>query len=511
MPEPNGEPERYTINEMMERLKAHDSPDKQPELVTRPDGSQAIKVKKRRRRTNQAVKGVIIRNRHVQIMQIAGVVLVIILLGLLAGISILYANSSGFREDLVSKLEISSGAEVKLDRFRMNPVEAHANEVSLSWPAGNALENLELRSVVAKIAPSSFIVKNFGGQEIVAVDGKLMLRVPDASNPAWLVPKPDGGLPVSFSRYSVPLLDISFGEAGSLTKAEVSLYPSPIAGHAEIRLRGGSLQFANWPPMKLDRSLIKVRGSEFQIQSMRLQMPEAPSRHLSGGSFDFSGTLSPLSRKSPQVLSAKLETFLLPYLIGGDLGRFFLGRVDTKEMQGSNILSFASGLPEAARLELTVSNSLNSRIDLTGFKFLQMLSASLEDRWYEFPNFDDEVGMVVKRTGGHVELVDINLVSRGRMALRGFISNGEAGKINGKLRIGIPETILGAAQDKKLAKMFGEVREGYRWVELEISGTSPLPQDDFRALYMVPSATENAEAGEEQAPQDTFEGLIEEK
>jgi hypothetical protein len=509
MPEPSSEPEKYTIDEMMDRLKARDSHEKEPELVTRADGSQAMKVKKRRRRTNQAVNEETKRNRRVQIAQIAGFVVVLILMGLAAGIGILYANSVGYRKSLVTKLEESSGAEVQLDQFRMNPLAAHANGASMAWPEGNALESLELKKVSAKIAPSSFTGKTFGGEEIVAISGKLMLRNPQAEDPARRVPKPVGGGAVSFSRYSVPSLDVSFGEAGSLNKAEVSLYPSTVAGQGEIRLTGGVLQFANWPPMNLDRSYIKVRNSNFQIQSLRFQIPEASNRRMSGGSIDFSGTLSPLNPGAPQTLAAKLESFLLPYLIGGDLGRFFLGRVDTSDIPDSNYLSFDPGSPEAALLEFTVSNSLDSRIDLTGFKFLQMLSIAFDDRWYEYPNFDDEVGMVVKRSGGKVSITDINLVHRGRMAVRGFMSNGEGGRISGKLRIGIPETTISATKDDRLQNMFGQVREGYRWAELEISGTTAAPEDDFRSLYLATSTgVEPGDEGQE-APQDSFEDLIE--
>jgi hypothetical protein len=509
MPEPSSEPEKYTIDEMMDRLKSRDSSDKQPELVTREDGSQAMKVKKRKRRTNQAVNKETKRNKRVQIVQIVGFVVVLTLLGLAAGIGILYANSPGFRASLVAKLEASSGAEVELDRFRMNPAAAHANGVSFSWPAGNALRSLEMKEVAAKISPSSFTGKIFGGEEIVAGSGKLMLLAPDASVPSRQVPRPDGGLPVRFARYSVPSLDVFFGDAGSLTQSEVSLYPGVAPGQAEIRLREGLLRFANWPPMNLDRSYIKVRGSEFQIQVMRLQIQEVSNRNLSGGSIDFSGTLSPLRGEKPHVLSAKLESFLLPYLIGGDLGRFFLGKVDTSDIPNSNFLSFDPASPEEARLELAVSNSLDSRIDLAGFKFLQMLSASFDDRWYEFPDFDDEVALVVKRTGGRVELTDINLVSRGRMVVRGGMSNGEGGNISGKLQVGIPEGMINAAKDKKLAKMFGELREGYRWVEIEVSGTASAPEDDFRALYMATSAGEADTPAGEEAPQDSFEELIE--
>lgn len=508
MSQPSSEPEKYTIDEMMDRLKTRDSSEKQPELVIRSDGSQAMKVKKRKRRSKQAVKEEIKRNKRIQIMQIAGFVVVFILLSLTAGIAIINANSKGFRESLVLKLEATSGAEVKLDQFRMNPLAAHAASASLTWPAGNALGSMELRTVSARIAPSSFIGRTFGGEEIVAVAGKLKLRTPVPTALARQVPKPDGGLPVNFSRYSIPALDISCGEIGSLVNAEVSLYPSDVAGQAEIRLRGGSLQFANWPPMSLDRAYIKVKGSDLQIQSMRFEMPETANPRMAGGSIDFSGSLSSPNLGNPQILAAKLEAFALPYLLGVDLGRFFLGGVNTKDTPQSNFLSFDTDSPEKALLELDLTNAPESKIDLAGFKFLEMLAIAFDDRWYEFPNFDDEIAMVVKRADGKVTLTEINLVNRGRMAVRGAVTDGVGGRISGKLRIGIPETQISATKDKRLEQMFGQVREGYRWVDLEIGGTAALPEDDFRALYMEVSAPGEAGIGEGVAP-DSFDDLIE--
>lgn len=508
MPHPSNEPDKYTIDEMLDRLKAHDGSDNQPQLVMRSDGSQAIKVRKRKRRTNQAVNKETKRNRRFQIVQIAGFVVLLFLLGLAAGIGILYSNSAGFRESLVAKLEAYSGAKVNMEQFRMNPVVANASSATLDWPAGNGLETLELRSVIAKISPSSFMGKTFGGEEIVASSGKLVLKAPDAAKPARHAPRPDGGLLVKFSRYSVPSLDVSFGIGGSLANTEASLFPSTVSGHAEIRLRGGLLQFADWPPLSLDRSYIKVRNSEFQIQSMRFEVSEAGNRRASGGSIDFSGTLRPLVSEGPHTLSAKLESFPLPHLIGADLGRFILGRVDSSEIPDSNFLNFDLESPETAMLEMTVTSSVNSKIDLAGFKFLQMLAVAFDDRWYEFPNFEDDIAMVVKRSGGKVEVTDLNLVSRGRMAVRGSISNGEAGRIAGKLRIGIPETTLAASKDKKLVGIFGQVREGYRWLELEIGGTGAAPEDNFRTIYMD-SSSGGVSSPDQKTPQDSFEDLIE--
>jgi hypothetical protein len=328
------------------------------------------------------------------------------------------------------------------------------------------------------------------------------------------VPRGEGDLPVRFSRYSIPSLDVRFGsEAGAtdfLEGTEASLFPSPVSGQAEIRLRGGLLQFADWPPLVLDRSFVKVKGAAFQVQSMRFQVPDGSNkRNVNKGVIDFSGTISPLEPDAVHTLAVGMEEFRLPYLIGADLGRFFLGSVDTKDIPDSNFLSIDPDSPEVPLLELTVTSSLDSRIDLAGFRFLANLSAGLDDGWYGLPNFDDEITMVVRRRAGAVEIRDINLVNRGRLVIKGSITNGAGGAITGKFRVGLPETTLAAAPNKKLGLMFGQVREGYRWVDIEIGGTSKVPEDNFKALYeKLADSSGAAGTDEESDPQDSFENLI---
>src|SRR5690606_15229555 len=100
---------------------------------------QAMRVRKRKRRTNQAGKGDVRKNHRIQLMQITGFVILVVLLGLAAGIGILYANSSAYRESLLDKLEVSSGAKASITQFRINPATANANKILLEWPGGNAL------------------------------------------------------------------------------------------------------------------------------------------------------------------------------------------------------------------------------------------------------------------------------------------------------------------------------------------------------------------------------------
>jgi hypothetical protein len=514
MPEQSSEPEKYSIDEMMGRLKGGGSSGKQPELVTRPDGSQAMKVRKRKRRTKQAVSDEAKRRHKFQVVQIAAFVILVVLMGLAAGIAILYANSSGFRESLLGKLEDSSGAKVGLNQFRMNPATANANMASFGWPEGNALAGLELHQIRAKIAPASFLGSTFSGEEIVAGKGQLSLRAPGAPNSRRHKPKSDGMLSVKFQRYWVPEFDIRFGDSeGSrrlLKATEASFFPSAVTGQAEVRLRGGLFEFDAWPLMELDRSYIKAKGDALQIQSMRFVVPKsANDRKVDKGFIDFTGSMRPLEAGATHTLRSDVRDLPLPYMMGPDLGRFFVGSVDTMEIPDSNFLSFSPDSPESAMLELTLTNSVNSRIDLGSFKFLSQLSTVLDDRWYEFPNFDDIVTLVTKMRGDEVSIEDINLVSRGRMTVRGSVSNQKGGGISGKLRIGLPDTMIAASDDKRLNRMFGQVREGYRWLDLKIGGTSAVPGDNFKELYMNASVPSDGEStGGEDKP-DQFENLIE--
>ncbi|QTN30968.1 hypothetical protein HZ994_01035 [Akkermansiaceae bacterium] len=513
MPEPSSEQEKYTIDEMMDRLKGRDTSGKSPELVTRPDGSQAMKVKKRRRRTNQAVNSETKRNHRVQIIQIAGFVVVVVLLSLAVGIGVLYANSASFRESLLGKMEDASGAEMSLTQFRMNPANANANAAKLLWPGGNALSEITLGNITAKISPSSFLGNEFGGEEVVAAKGTLVLAAPTQGEPARHKPG-SGEMPVKFRRYSVPSLEVFFGNAPGnrryLKGTEASFFPSTAAGQAEIRLLGGLLEFDGWPLAALDRSYIKVKGGSFQIQSMRFTVPKAANeRKPEKGFIDFSGNLRPLEIGATHTIEANVREMPLPYLAGADLGRFFLGTVDSKEIPDSNFLTIPPDEVEQALLDLTLTNSLDSRIDLGGFRFLSQLAKALDDRWYEFPNFTDNVGIVLKRRGGEVNLSEINMVSRGRMAVRGNVSNGNAGAITGTLRVGIPETTVAASKNKRLDLLFGSLREGYRWVDIEVGGTSAVPADNFLELYN--KAAESPREEESPAPKpgpDSFEDLI---
>ncbi len=530
MPDPSDEPEKYTIDEMMERLKRRSSTDAEKELVTREDGTQAVKSRKRKRRTNQAVDKETKRNHKVHIIQIVGFTLIAVLIFIAGMVGLVYSNSTVFREKLIGKIQVASGAKVEMTQFRMNPASAHSSSISMVWPEGNVLARISAESLVAKTALSSFVGQSFSGEEIVAGKGNLFLRSPLKGEEARYEKAVEGKLPVRFQRYSIPALNVYFGNnevfKSVLEKTEASYFPIGDSGKGEIRLNGGLLRCGDWPAMELDRSYVRLDGSELDIQSMRFTVPtELKQRTVDRGSMDFTGVVKPLDADATHVLSVKVESFRLSYLLGSDLGRFFLGSVMTNEdAVDSNFLKFHPELMDEAEMELRLVHSLDSRVDVSQLRFLTNLATYLDDRWFELPNFDSEVSFSVRRMGDLVEMREIVLEQRGRMAIRGELSGLDGGMITGKLRVGIPGNLISGAKNKRLDRIFGEVEEGYRWVDVEIGGTGASPVDNFREMYEAADedkVTEVAGDGEEEEGDagdvveegkegDSFDELIEE-
>lgn len=515
MSDPSTEPDKYSIDEMMDRLKNREEND-QGELVTRSDGTQAVRRRKRKRRTDQPEKGEAKRTTRMHLVQIAGIVILLAAVGLFTGISLLYANSASFRDSLISNLESASGAKVTLSQFRMNPVNANANSVYFVWPPGNTLGTLELAGVIAKHSPESFLGRVFSGEEIVASTGTLDLKAAELGAKVRQVPSIGDISPIDFMRYSIPSLNIRFGADrgywGALWKTEASMFPGNSPGTSEIRLQNGTLNLRDWPELTLDRGYIKVTNAELQVQTLRFMVPaEASKRRADMGSVNFLGSVSPQDSEQPSTLVTELASFPIQYLLGKDLGRFFHGNIETQETPDSNFLTFRTGLPEDAKLEVTVTNSVDSRLDLSGFKVFDFLDATLEDDWYELPAFDEGISMVIRRQGSAVEISEIEAEKRGRMMLRGTLKNGGGGRLEGVLRIGLPDTTIVASRNERLNRMFGEVRENYRWIDVKISGTSAVPQDNVLELFDLASEA-NSTKEEDAAPaeSDTFDSLIEE-
>lgn len=492
MPASPSEPEKYSIDEMMDRLKS--SPSENPEdgeLVTRQDGSQAIRVRRRKRRSSQPLKENHQRTRRARIVQVSAALILVFLSALIIGGAIIYANSSPFREGLVRKIEQASGASVELQQFRMNPKTANAGHLALQWPAGNVLQNLTLRGLSAEIFPSSFLGTFMTGEEISVQDGTLALQIPNPDQGLRNAVAPEGPLPIHFNRYRIPTFNLTLGDATApllkLSKSEASLNPETVNGRPQMSLYRGDLFIAGWPKLRLDRALIEFRGKETDIIGLRV-LHESDAR----GVFEFSGTIYPYQPERVSTLDVVLESFELTGLTGPALGRLFSGKVDSLPVAKSNFLSFLPSEDPSPTLDIAFHPSPTSKIELQGFPFLSALAQTLDDPWFQHPSFDGDAVGTLHRENGIVTLRNLNFESKGRMALRGEISMAANQTLSGNLQLGVTEAMIVSSTTPRLKSMFGPPKEGFRWLTLKIGGAAATPTDNFRELFTSPVAAPQA-------------------
>lgn len=496
------EPEKYTLDDMMDRLqsKPDASPEEAGELVTRADGSQAIKVRKRKRRSTQPHKEAAKRAVRMRAIQISSAVILLILLALTFGGLIIYANSSPFRQGVIDKVSGITGAKTKFHLFRVNPTASNITLADFQWPSGNVLKSLSLTDVQTKALLAGAVSKNLGFDEISAGSGKLLLGAVKEGEPA-VFSRREGPSGISFDRLGVAKLDTVIGDpaqpALQLLNAEASLYPENINGHPTVRLFKGDVKIPDWPAFRLDRSLLEFNGTDVQIVSLRLLHELDPQ-----GTIEISGSIRPYEFQKEQFLAVKVDTFNLNGIAGPVLGNLIAGRIDTREAEGSNRIRFSTGSTPASSLDLAFSASVNSPTRLNGFPFQAVLSQLFENRWLAEPMFEDESTGNLHRENGIVRLSNLSFATKTQMRLTGNLTLTPTDSLDGELQIGVPEAAVIASNNPRLRELFKDGREGYRWVNLKISGTGSRPVDNLAQLY---ESLGNAPASS--GPANSFENL----
>lgn len=507
MPASPSEPEKYSIDEMMDRLKSSPQPNPEDgELVIRPDGTQAIRVKRRKRRSSQPVKRERQATRRVRIVQVTAAMILVFLAALAVGGAIIYANSRPFREGLVRHIEQTSGATVELEQFRMNPKTANAGRLTLKWPAGNVLESLTMRGINAEVFPPSFLGNAMTGEEISVSEGILLLKFPQPGEPLRSFPNPGELLPLRFNRYRIPTFNLSLGTPAApvvrLTKSEASLNPETVNGRAQLSLYQGDVAIPGWPKLRLDRALVEFRGRETDVVGLRL-LHETDNR----GRFELSGPVYPYETERLSSLAVALDSFEISGIAGAALGRLVSGRIDSVPVADSNFFSFQPDENASPALEIAFQVSPSSRIEIRGFPFLTSLAQAMDDPWFLEPVFESDAGGTLHRKKGVLAFRNLNLQNKGRMAFQGEITMAANQQLSGNLRIGVADAMIGASKNTRLKTMFGPPQDGYRWATLKISGPATAPTDNFKELFTAATTGAQPDPASDGTGGSTFEEL----
>ncbi|WAC21213.1 hypothetical protein OVA24_07430 [Luteolibacter sp. SL250] len=497
------EPEKYSLDEMLERLqgKSSPTPEDSGELVTRADGTQAIKVRKRKRRSTQPHKDAAKKASRLRAFQVSSVVVLMILAGMIFGGLIIYANSAPYRKKIISKFNTGTGANILFQQLQISPTGMVARGADLEWPEGNLLKSLSLTEIRAQSLMGGVIGNRWSVNEVSATGGKLVIGSQQGGQPLRYFPAA-GSSPISVERLAVANLDILLGDTNApslrLLKTEGSFYPGNGEGPPSVRLFRGEMHVPEWPVFRMDRALLDIKQNGVEIVSMRL-FHELDNL----GNIELTGAFDPSATGKEQSLEVKMNSFNMNGIAGTSLGHLVAGRVDTREIPGGrNELSFSSSNP-AGRLHVAFSSSSNSLPRLNNFSFLRKLSQLTDNPWFLDPLFHDGCTGILHRENGVVRISELAIVSKTQLKVTGDLSLEKNEVLSGTLEVGLPEATVTAGRNPALAQVFKESKDGFRWVTLKISGTSGRPVDNFAELAQAAGET----VGEPDESKDLFETL----
>ena len=168
------EPEQrsYSVDEMMEQLQkgrreASETRDK--EVVTRPDGSQVTRVRKRKRRKGQERrKRKVVRRKRCGLYSVLGLVVLLVFGGVSLLMMMARFNSKGFREEIAERVGNTTGAVVRINDFSVNPIKTRLKSVQMTWPGGGMPRSLRLSDIQTRLGISSFLRSRLEGSELYA-------------------------------------------------------------------------------------------------------------------------------------------------------------------------------------------------------------------------------------------------------------------------------------------------------------------------------------------------------
>lgn len=469
------EADNYSVDEMMARLKRGERRKQQAEserpedgegtLVTREDGTQVIKVKRRKRRSQQPSKKSSRLSPRLKwaMLGVAGGLGVI----LIAGTVFIIAKYNGKKFKLKTESTITglSGAtETELTQLRVTPVSAKASRTELTWGPHAFIKEADFGNIRANIKATSFFSSDWIGEEVVASTGNLTLQQPIASVETNSQPPAS---PYQFGAYRCNQLSLFFGDdknAPAIKDLEVSLRQMENERY-QIVIRNGSMHVANWPELKLSSGIVTLNSDSADIEALL----DASESH--NGELTIKGNVSK-NINHPISLNVEAKNYPVQEVLGKDMGRLLHGEVQSNQ----GVFTYDYGKPSDQALSFVLPFNA-AELQLEGLPMLKALNKLIGDTAYVRPSFFRCRGTVI-RTAEGLSLNDLELTNNNLLTLFGNIHVDASGTITGQLKVGVPQS----AFDEKVPAPFEGPVNGFYHTTVTLSGTTRTPNDNLHDL-----------------------------
>ena len=462
--------DNYSVDDMMARLKKGDrqkrQSDRDPEgeLITREDGTQVVKVRRRKRRSKQSSRrsSGSKTNPKLKWAILAGTVGLTVLLT--AGIIFIIAKYNGrhFKATTESTIsELSGATQTKLTQLRVSPVSANAQKAEITWDNQAFIKNASFRTIHANIKANSFFSRRWIGEDIVATSGKIILQEPSASAESIIS---EIVSPYVFNAYRCNKLQLLFGSergASSIQNLKASLRPL-VDGQHKIIFHDGILKVKTWPDMTIESGIINLKPNSADIDAI------LKSSKSHNGEILIAGNILKNS-SSPIALDIKAKNYPIQELLGKDLGWLIQGQLQSES--GTFSYSFDK-LPSEALSFILPFNS--NELKCKGLPLFRELHQLIGEAAYVTPVFYSCRGTLMRTSKG-ITINDLELINNNLLNIKGNLSVSAKGKLSGNLSVGIPVS----AFHRKAPAPFSEPKGGFHYLDITLNGTAKSPNDSL--------------------------------
>jgi hypothetical protein len=509
MPDNDPEPENYSIDDMMDRLRVRGGGprDGEAKLVTREDGTQVYKMRKRKRRSHQPKKEKEKRDRRMRVAQVVGAVGLVAGAGLAFLGSVIYLNSPGYHRKIEERVRLWTGAEPKVSQLRISPVSAGASGVELRWPASSMLQSLSLNGMRADLRLPGLAGGTWKGTEMVAAHGgTLVLANPSGTPPA--LPARSGECPFQF-RYRSSGFNVLMGDPEKpdarihATEAILDVL-DPGASTANLRFEGGILQAAGWGDFALKFASLQFEPDGPRVGNIRLSpgrdagAAEIEIRPSEKGHIHLDGTKS--------EFPVRVYRMPIAALLGPGCGSWLQAEIETPDGGAGGTLAFQLGSPTPVTVRIPFRATASSYSSWKELGLFGVLAKEVRETWYQAPNFDQEFTGTVVRSGTASGLEEIRFSARNRITITGRLAVDPQGVLDGSLEVGLPEALVNESSAPFRA-VFKRRDGGYSWATVRLSGNGRKPQDDLKQQLDAAATATAPAAGGNETLEDAFREL----
>jgi hypothetical protein len=510
MPSPDPEPENYSIDDMMDRLRSRGEggSDGELQLVTRDDGTQVYRMRKRKRRSQQPKKDKERRKKQFRVVQVVLAVGLVAVTAAAFLAAVLYLNSGAYRDRVMERIRTWTGGEPKITELRVTPVGVAASSLELKWTESSALDSLKLGRISGDLRTGSLLTGKWKGNELYsATGGTLVLRMPTGGKSKATGGQQGQECPFHF-RYRSSKFSVLSGDPAKpvfrVRDSEASLVmKDATANVANLQLEGGSLQVAGWGEYGMSFASLQFENGTMRVGGLRF-VPAGGGKgeirmdNPGGVPFDLDGGTS--------ELDVRLAQLPLDALLGPSFGTWLSATVETPEGGEAGKFSIKAGSKPEMSLRVPFEAVSSTDTEAGGLPMFEVLANHLQEPWYQRPRFDLEAGGEAVKSGAGTGVENLNLEARGRLILKGGVLAKQDGSLEGTLEVGLPAAGVATATPE-LRAVFSRKAGGYLWASVKVSGNSRDPQDNLEAQLGSSAATVSPAEGGNEALEDAFRDL----